>query len=144
MATPSGNGYCMVASDGGVFAFGRRPVRRLHGVGASSARRCGRSSPTPTSRLLAVASDGGIFAFDGVFRESMGGRPLNRPVSGMVRYGNGYLLVGEDGGIFSFSDLPFLARWVGARPGSRWSRSPRCEPESGGTTCYRTRGRERR
>ena len=25
----------------------------------------------------------------------------------MVRYGDGYLMVGEDGGIFNFSDSPF-------------------------------------
>jgi hypothetical protein len=55
-----------------------------------------------------VASDGGIFAFgDAPFRGSMGGKPLNKPVAGMVRYGAGYLMVGRDGGIFSFSDLPF-------------------------------------
>jgi len=33
---------------------------------------------------------------------------LNKPVTGMVRFGNGYLMVGEDGGIFSFSDKKFL------------------------------------
>ncbi len=26
----------------------------------------------------------------------------------MVRYGDGYLMVGEDGGIFDFSSTPFL------------------------------------
>jgi hypothetical protein len=38
----------------------------------------------------------------------MGDTPLNRPITGMVRYSNGYLMVGEDGGIFDFSDAPFL------------------------------------
>jgi hypothetical protein len=38
----------------------------------------------------------------------MGDRKLNKPVTGMVRFGNGYLMVGEDGGIFNFSNLPFL------------------------------------
>ena len=38
----------------------------------------------------------------------MGSVRLNRPVMGMVRFGNGYLMVGEDGGIFNFSDLEFL------------------------------------
>jgi hypothetical protein len=54
-----------------------------------------------------VASDGGIFAFDAPFRGSMGGKALNKPVSGMVRYGDGYLMVGADGGIFNFSSSPF-------------------------------------
>ena len=66
--------------------------------------------PTATSRgYWLVASDGGIFAFgDARFRGSMGGTKLNRPVIGMVRYGNGYLMVSSDGGIFAFSNLPFL------------------------------------
>ena len=37
----------------------------------------------------------------------MGGARLNQPVTGMVPFGNGYLMVGEDGGIFNFSDRPF-------------------------------------
>jgi hypothetical protein len=37
----------------------------------------------------------------------MGGTRLNRPVTGMVRFGNGYLMVGEDGGIFNFADTSF-------------------------------------
>jgi hypothetical protein len=33
----------------------------------------------------------------------------------MVRYGNGYLMVAEDGGVFTFSDLPFTGS-LGGRP----------------------------
>jgi ribosomal protein L24E len=73
-ATPSGAGYWLVASDGGIFAFGDAP-----------------------------------------FRGSMGGKPLNKPVTGMVRYGAGYLMVASDGGIFSFSDRPFAGS-LGAHP----------------------------
>jgi hypothetical protein len=36
----------------------------------------------------------------------MGGTRLNKPVTGMVRAGRGYLMVGEDGGIFDFSGDP--------------------------------------
>jgi len=53
-----------------------------------------------------VASDGGIFAFRANFKGSMGATRLNRPVTGMVRAGTGYLMVGEDGGIFDFSGDP--------------------------------------
>jgi hypothetical protein len=45
----------------------------------------------------------------------MGGKRLNRPVTGKVCYGTGYLMVGEDGGIFSFSDRPFAGS-LGATP----------------------------
>jgi len=63
-----------------------------------------------------VASDGGIFAFgDAAFKGSMGGKPLNKPVVGMVRYADGYLMVGSDGGIFDFSASPFLGS-LGANP----------------------------
>jgi hypothetical protein len=36
----------------------------------------------------------------------------------MVRSGTGYLMVGEDGGIFTFSDRPFLGS-LGDRPPAR-------------------------
>jgi len=62
-----------------------------------------------------VAADGGIFAFNAPFRGSMGGRPLNKPVVGMVAYGDGYLLVASDGGIFNFSSKPFAGS-LGANP----------------------------
>ena len=65
-----------------------------------------------------MASDGGIFAFDAPFKGSMGGKKLNRPVTGMVRYADGYLMVGEDGGIFNFSSRPFLGS-LGATPPAR-------------------------
>jgi hypothetical protein len=45
----------------------------------------------------------------------MGGKALNKPVQGMVRYGDGYVMVAEDGGVFSFSDRPFSGS-LGARP----------------------------
>ena len=63
-----------------------------------------------------AASDGGIFRFGAaLFHGSMGGRHLNRPVCGMVRYGNGYLMVASDGGIFNFSSSPFVGS-LGDRP----------------------------
>jgi hypothetical protein len=34
----------------------------------------------------------------------------------MVRYGDGYLMVGEDGGVFDFSSLPFVGSLGGRSP----------------------------
>jgi hypothetical protein len=108
----------MVASDGGIFAFG--DARFFGSMG-------GKKLNAPVQSLVPdgdgegywlVASDGGIFAFNAPFRGSMGGRPLNKPVSGMVPFGNGYLMVGEDGGIFNFSDRLFLGS-LGATPPAR-------------------------
>jgi hypothetical protein len=117
IATPSGKGYYMVASDGGIFAFGDAQFYGSMG---------GRPLNAPVQSLVPdpdgvgywlVASDGGVFAFDAPFRGSMGGVRLNRPVSGMVPNGNGYLMVGEDGGIFNFSDQPFAGS-LGSMPPS--------------------------
>jgi Tol biopolymer transport system component len=113
--TPSGQGYYMVASDGGVFAFGD-----AHFAGSTGSIKLN----APVQSLVPdpdgagywlVASDGGVFAFDAPFRGSMGASRLNRPMTGMVAFGNGYLMVAEDGGIFNFSDRPFDGS-LGATP----------------------------
>jgi hypothetical protein len=105
----------MVASDGGIFTFGDAVF--LGSMG-------GQKLNAPVQSLVPdadgkgywlVASDGGIFAFDAPFRGSLGAITLNKPVVGMVRYGDGYLMVGADGGIFNFSSLPFSGS-LGDRP----------------------------
>jgi hypothetical protein len=45
----------------------------------------------------------------------MGGQRLNQPVTGMVPFGQGYLMVAADGGIFNFSDRAFAGS-LGANP----------------------------
>ena len=65
-----------------------------------------------------MGADGGVFAFDAPFRGSMGGRAMNKPVRGMVRYGDGYLMVGEDGGAFSFGDVDFFGSLADRPPTS--------------------------
>ena len=108
----------MVASGGGIFAFGD-----AHFAGSMG----GKPLNKPVQSLVPdgdgngywlVASDGGVFAFDAPFRGSMGGKALNKPVKGMVPYGDGYLMVATDGGIFSFSDQPFAGS-LGANPPPR-------------------------
>ena len=106
-----GQGYWLVASDGGIFAFG--PSASFEGSTGSihlnqpivgMAR-----TPTGFGYWL-VASDGGIFAFgDAAFRGSTGGMHLNKPIVGMAAApgGGGYWLVATDGGVFSFGDAAF-------------------------------------
>ena len=115
VATPTGLGYYMVASDGGIFTFGDA---------AFSGSMGGQRLNAPVQSLVPdgdgagywlVASDGGIFSFEAPFRGSLGSVRLNKPITGMVPYGNGYLMVGEDGGIFNFSDRPFSGS-LGDRP----------------------------
>ena len=107
--TPA-TGYRLVASDGGVFAFGTS--RFLGSMGATRLNQpivAMAETPTDGGYWMA-ASDGGIFAFgDARFLGSMGGLRLARPVVGMAATpsGNGYWLVASDGGIFSFGDAQF-------------------------------------
>jgi len=113
--TPSGHGYYMVASDGGIFAFGDAV---FHGSMGGQPLNAPVQSLVPTGDgrgYWLVASDGGIFAFNAPFRGSMGGQHLNKPVVGMVRFADGYLMVGADGGIFDFSSANFLGS-LGANP----------------------------
>lgn len=113
--TPSGQGYYMVASDGGIFSFGDA---HFHGSMGGHPLNAPVQSLVPDPDGIGywlVASDGGVFSFEATFRGSMGSVSLNRPVTGMVPFGNGYLMVAEDGGIFNFSDGPFHGS-LGANP----------------------------
>jgi len=109
-ATPSGRGYWLVASDGGIFSFGDA---RFHGsTGGMRLNRpiVGMASTHSGRGYWLVASDGGIFSFGSArFHGSTGNIRLNRPIVGMARtpIGNGYWLVASDGGIFSFGDAKF-------------------------------------
>jgi hypothetical protein len=106
-----GQGYWLVATDGGIFAFG--PSANFEGsTGAIHLNQpiVGMAgSPTGFGYLL-VASDGGIFAFgDSIFKGSTGSLHLNKPIVGMARTpdGGGYWLVASDGGIFAFGNAAF-------------------------------------
>jgi uncharacterized delta-60 repeat protein len=120
VVTPSGDGYYMVASDGGIFTFGDAA---FHGSMGDRRLNAPVQSLVPDGDgdgYWLVASDGGIFAFRAGFKGSMGATRLNRPVTGMVRAGTGYLMVGEDGGIFDFSGDPTSFKGsLGATPPAR-------------------------
>ncbi len=46
----------------------------------------------------------------------MGGVPLNQPITDIVPWADGYLLVGADGGIFTFGHGPFAGSLGDAPP----------------------------
>jgi hypothetical protein len=118
IATPAGDGYWMVASDGGVFTFGNAKFSGSTGNLKLNKPVMSMAPDPDGSGYWLVASDGGIFAFDALFYGSMGGTPLNKPVSGIVPGSGGYMMVGEDGGIFSFGSVKFHGS-LGANPPSR-------------------------
>ncbi len=109
-ATPDGNGYWLVASDGGVFAYGDAAFRGSAGGGPLNKPVVGMAATPDGNGYWLVASDGGVFAYgDAAFRGSAGGGPLNKPVVGMAATadGNGYWLVASDGGVFAYGDAAF-------------------------------------
>jgi hypothetical protein len=103
-------GYWLVASDGGIFAFG--DARFFGSTGNITLNRpvVGMAATPDGSGYWLVASDGGIFAYgDARFYGSTGNIALNRPVVGMAATpdGKGYWLVASDGGVFAFGDATF-------------------------------------
>ncbi|HYD08536.1 MAG TPA: SpoIID/LytB domain-containing protein [Acidimicrobiales bacterium] len=109
--TPSGEGYWMAASDGGVFAFGdaRKDLGSLGGQRLNKPIVGMAATPSGNGYYL-VASDGGIFTFgDARFLGSMGAVRLNQPIVGMAVHptGAGYYMVARDGGIFTFGSAKF-------------------------------------
>src|SRR5579864_8866529 len=109
-STLSGRGYWLVASDGGIFAFGDAAFHGSTG-GVRLVQPIVGMAATPSGKgYWLVASDGGIFAFgDAAFYGSTGGVRLAQPIVGMVATpsGHGYWLVASDGGIFSYGDATF-------------------------------------
>ena len=104
--------YWLVASDGGIFAFGGAPFYGSTGNIRLSRPVVGMAATSPTDfgGYREVASDGGIFDYgDATFYGSTGNIALNRPIVGMAATpsGHGYWLVASDGGIFAFGDATF-------------------------------------
>jgi hypothetical protein len=108
--TSDGHGYWLVATDGGIFAFGDAHFRGSTGNIRLNAPVVGMAATSDGQGYWLVASDGGIFAFgDAHFRGSTGNLHLNAPIVGMAPTadGGGYWLVASDGGIFAFGDAHF-------------------------------------
>ena len=125
-STPSGNGYWLVAADGGIFAFGDAGFDGSMGARHLNSPIVGMASTPSGNGYWLVAADGGIFAFgDAGFEGSMGAQHLNSPIVGMaaadgstsprVASGNGsdsaeaevvYGSAGSFGALASTSTLP--------------------------------------
>lgn len=109
-SAPTGHGYWMDASDGGVFSFG--PGAHFYGsMGGRPLAQpvVGMAADPATGGYWLVASDGGIFSFNAPFYGSvpgvLRGGPMREPAVGMAAMptGNGYWVVAADGGIFTFA-----------------------------------------
>jgi hypothetical protein len=111
-ATQSGgDGYWLVASDGGIFSYGKSLFFGSTGATKLNQPIVGMAAHPDGKGYWFVAADGGIFNFGSAsFFGSAGGAPLNKPIVGMAATptGKGYWLVASDGGIFSYGDAAFL------------------------------------
>ena len=81
--TASGNGYWLVASDGGIFTFGDAAFRGS--MGATPLNRPVVGMVRYGNGYLMVGSDGGIFTFsDLAFVGSLGGTPPFAPITSVA------------------------------------------------------------
>jgi predicted secreted protein len=84
-ATADGKGYWLVASDGGIFAFGDAGFSGSTGSIRLNQPIVGMAATADGKGYWLVASDGGIFAFgDAGFQGSLGGMALNAPITGIA------------------------------------------------------------
>ncbi len=114
--THDGDGYWLVGSDGGIFAFGDAAFHGSTGGLKLNAPVVGMAATNDSGGYWLVGSDGGVFNYgDAAFYGSTGGLTLNAPIVGMAATsdGGGYWLVASDGGVFSYGD----ARFYGSRGG---------------------------
>jgi hypothetical protein len=120
--TSTGNGYWLVASDGGLFSFGDSsyygslPGLGFHPAGSKLPQSLNAPIvgmvPTATGQgYFMVASDGGVFAFgDAQFEGScpgIGGCAGAAVAVMPDRSGKGYWLVTTAGAVYAFGDAPF-------------------------------------
>ena len=108
-STPDGNGYWLVASDGGIFSYGDATFHGSMGGRPLNQPVVGMAADPSTGGYWEVASDGGIFSFDAPFLGSTGSIRLNQPIVGMeaLANGQGYRFEAADGGVFSFGQATF-------------------------------------
>ena len=122
-----GDGYCMLAEDGGIFTFGGCKFFGAAATGPIVAPQSKRILNAPMVGFAMTPSDlgywmagadGGVFTFgDAPFLGSMGGTPLNSPIVGIASTpsGKGYHLVAADGGVFVFGDAKFFGSMGGTK-----------------------------
>ena len=110
-ATPDGRGYWLVASDGGIFAFGDAGFYGSTGSLHLDKPIVGMASTLDGQGYWLVASDGGVFAFgDAGFYGSAGGLPLqqtDRRHDGQPER-NRLLVGGVRRRIFSFGNVSYF------------------------------------
>ncbi len=106
-ATAGGKGYWLVASDGGIFAFGDAPFVGSAGALPLASPVVGMAPGGPSGGYRLVAADGGIFCFGAPFAGSTVGL-LKRGAVSVDPAGAGYRVVSADGSVYAFGGASFL------------------------------------
>jgi len=101
-ATETGGGYWLVASDGGIFAFGNAAFHGSMGGKPLNQPIVGMAADASTGGYWFVSATGGIFSFDAPFHGSATGH-AGSPVVGMAPAptGNGYWIGDATGQVFA-------------------------------------------
>jgi peptidoglycan hydrolase-like protein with peptidoglycan-binding domain len=108
--TASGNGYWLVASDGGIFTFGDAAFQGSTGNIPLNQPIVGMAPTTSGNGYWLAAADGGIFTFgDAPFLGSQGGEPIPAPIVGIAGSpkGDGYWLAGRDSQVYPFGTVDY-------------------------------------
>jgi hypothetical protein len=133
-ATTGVSAYWLVASDGGIFAFGGAGFYGSTGSIRLNKPIVGMAGTPDSQGYWLAAADGGIFSFgDAPFYGSTGNLALVKPVVGMAatKDGHGYWLVASDGGVFAFGDAPFYGS-MGGKPLNQPIVGMAATPDGGG------------
>jgi len=109
-SAPSVRGYWLVASNGGVFAFGGSLDQGSRASAPLYSPIIGMAATADANGYWLVAADGGVFVFgDAVYLGQAQGQP-SHPVVGIAPTPSrkGYWLASSDGGAFAFGDAGFF------------------------------------
>jgi hypothetical protein len=116
-ASPTGQGYWLVGTDGAVYAFG--DARYAGGVGNQQLQGpiVGMAATPSGHGYWLAGSDGGVYGFgDAPYLGGLSGRPHSTIVSiARTTTGAGYWLAGVDGGVFGFGEAGYFGSVSGSR-----------------------------
>jgi len=109
-ATPSGKGYWLVASDGGIFSYGDAQFYGSTGSLQLNQPIVGMLAGPGGSGYFLVAADGGVFSYGSApFYGSLGGQALKRSIVAAVSTptGNGYWFTDSAGLVTNFGSASY-------------------------------------
>ena len=103
-------GYRLVASDGGLFAFGGAPFRGSTGGRRITSPVVAMADQPGSTGYWEVTAAGKVYAFGAPGFGDLAGDALSKPIVAMASTpdGQGYWLVASDGGVFAFGDATFF------------------------------------